>query len=60
MTKIVNSNKIVQITKSKDCFIIWFQDDTSMRLDRTKKLEAAFDFGSWKVFDEAVRKLRGE
>lgn len=60
MTKIVNNNKIVQITKSKDCFIIWFQDDTSMRLGRTKKLEAAFDFGRWKVFDEAARKLKGD
>jgi hypothetical protein len=60
MTKIVNGNKIVQITKSKDCFIVWFQDNTSMRLDRTKKLEAAFDFGRWKVFDEAVKKLKGD
>lgn len=60
MTKIVNSNKIVQITKSKDCFIIWFQDDTSMRLDKTKKLEAAFGFGNWKVFDEAAKKIRGD
>jgi hypothetical protein len=31
-----------------------------MRLDRAKKLEAAFDFGSWKIFDDAVKKLRGD
>lgn len=60
MTKIVNLNKIVQITKSKDCFIVWFRDNTSKRLDRTKKLEAAFDFGNWKAFDEAVNKLKGD
>jgi hypothetical protein len=29
-------------------------------LERTNKLEAAFDFGSWKVFDEAVKKLKGD
>ena len=58
MTKIVNNNKIIQISKTRDAYIIWLKNSESVRLDKSKKLDYAFDYGNWNVFEQLIKELK--
>lgn len=56
MTVKIDGNKIKQITKTKDAYIVWLNNGQSIRLDANGKLKYAFQCGAWNVFEEAIKK----
>lgn len=55
MTKKVNSDKITQIQKGKDCYLVFMKDNSSVKLRKSGKLDYAFDFGNWSIFESAIK-----